>query len=75
MSKIPRIKGSDAVRAFESAGFVCVRTASSHHILKKKGCPNTLSIPDNAGKKVGKGLLKSQITAAGLTVDEFIALL
>jgi predicted RNA binding protein YcfA (HicA-like mRNA interferase family) len=72
MSEIPRITGKEAVRAFERAGFVCVRVSkSSHHIMKKPGCRNLLSIPVHAGKTVGKGLLKSQIDAAGMTIDEF----
>ena len=62
------------MKAFEKAGFVLVRTKGSHHILKKEGCANLLSIPVHAGKTVGIGLLKSQIEAAGLTVEEFTAL-
>lgn len=34
-----------------------------------------LSIPVHGGKTVGIGLLARQIKVAGLTVDEFIALL
>ena len=71
--KIPVLKDSEVVRAFERAGFQCVRISSSHHILKKAGC--TLSIPVHAGKDYGKGLLKTQIDAAGLTIDQFIDLI
>ena len=70
MPKIPVLKGKEVVRAFERAGFVCDRISSSHHILKKPGC--TLSIPVHAGKDYGKGLLKAQIEAANMTVDEFL---
>lgn len=72
MSEIPIISGKDAVRAFERAGFVLVRISkSSHHILKKNGIRKVLTIPVHAGKTVGKGLLKSQIDAAEMTIEEF----
>jgi len=75
MSKVPRITGEEAVRAFGRAGFALDRISGSHHILKRKGHPLRLSIPVHRGKNVGKGLLASQIEAAGLTLDEFLELL
>jgi predicted RNA binding protein YcfA (HicA-like mRNA interferase family) len=75
MPKVPRLSGKDAVRAFKKAGFSEVRTCGSHVILKKDGHAIRLSIPVHSGKTVGTGLLKSQIEAAGLTVEEFIKLL
>jgi predicted RNA binding protein YcfA (HicA-like mRNA interferase family) len=75
MPKVPRITGTDAVRAFAKAGFRHERTNGSHYILKKEGHPYLLSIPMHRGRTVGTGLLKSQIEAAGLTVEEFIGLL
>lgn len=75
MPKIPRVTGAEAVAAFERAGWVLDRISGSHHILKRAGNPNRLSIPVHKGKTVGKGLLKAQIDAAGLTVAEFVGLL
>ena len=75
MSKLPRITGEEAVRAFGRAGFVLDRIRGSHHILKKSGHPFRLSIPVHRGQTLGKGLLSSQIDAAGLTVEEFVQLL
>ena len=75
MSDIPRITGEQAVRAFERAGFSVVRVSGRHHIMKKPGHPNRLSIPVHAGKIIGKGLLRSQISAAGMTVEQFKRLL
>jgi predicted RNA binding protein YcfA (HicA-like mRNA interferase family) len=75
MANVPRISGAEAVRAFERAGFRHVRTTGSHYILKKDGHRYTLSIPIHKGKTVGVGLLRSQIDAAGLTVERFIELL
>ena len=75
MSKVPRISGKDAVRAFRKAGFELDRICGSHHMLEKDGHPNTLTIPVHGNTTVGVGLLKSQIEAAGLSVAEFIKLL
>lgn len=71
MSDVPRINGMQAVNAFKSAGFVVARVSGSHHIMKKDGCPNRLSIPVHGAKTVGVGLLLRQIKVAGLTVEQF----
>lgn len=75
MPSIPRVTGSEAVAAFERAGFRVVRVSGSHHILKRPGHRHRLSIPVHAGKTVGPGLLSKQIAAAGLTVEQFVELL
>jgi predicted RNA binding protein YcfA (HicA-like mRNA interferase family) len=75
MPKAPVISAQEAIRAFQRAGFLKDRQSGSHCILKKAGHPIHLSIPDHKGKKLGQGLLKAQIEAAGLTIDEFKSLL
>ena len=75
MPRIPRITGDQAVAAFEKAGFRVDRITGSHHIMKRDGHRDRLSIPAHKGKTVGLGLLKSQIVAAGLTIERFIELL
>ncbi len=75
MAKSPRITGAEAVRAFERAGFHLDRTRGSHHILKKAGHPLLLSVPVHRGETLGVGLLIALVEAAGLTPDEFAALL
>ena len=75
MPSVPRANASRIIAAFIKAGFREVRQKGSHRILKKDGHKYLLSIPDHGNKDVGVGLLRKQIDAAGLTVDEFIALL
>jgi predicted RNA binding protein YcfA (HicA-like mRNA interferase family) len=72
MSKVPRISGEKAKRAFERAGFYKTRMNGSHCIMKKEGHRYHLSVPMHKGETIGVGLLASLIEAAGLTVDEFI---
>ncbi|MGI8904950.1 MAG: type II toxin-antitoxin system HicA family toxin [Candidatus Sumerlaeaceae bacterium] len=64
----------EARKAFERAGWVYVRTGSSRHmVLRKAGQPQTLSIPEH--RTLDRGLLRSLIRDAGLTVEEFTTLL
>jgi predicted RNA binding protein YcfA (HicA-like mRNA interferase family) len=67
---LPVISGREAVRAFERAGWIVARQRASHIVLIKPGVPVNLSIPDH--KQLDRGLLRSQIRKAGLTVDEFV---
>jgi predicted RNA binding protein YcfA (HicA-like mRNA interferase family) len=74
-SNVPRISGNEAVKAFCKAGYFIDHIRGSHHILKHESRVGRLSIPVHAGRTVGIGLLQSQIKAAGMTVEEFSALL
>ena len=73
MPRPPAISGQEAVRAFEKAGWTAARQRGSHVALTKPGSIFTLSIPLH--DELGPGLLRDQIRKAGLTVQEFIALL
>lgn len=69
---LPVLSGKAAVRAFERAGWSFDRRRGSHMILTKPG-EGHLSVPDH--KELDRGTLRHLIRAAGLTVDEFAALL
>ena len=73
MSRLPVISGKDAVRAFEKAGWQKVRFIKNHYQLVKLNRQEHLSIPDH--KELDRGLLRSEIRIAGLTVNQFTALL
>ncbi len=71
MVPLPRISGRDAVKAFESLGWVQVRQSGSHIVLVREGHQATLSVPDH--KEIAKGTLRSLIRSADITVEEFIS--
>ena len=74
MPKLPVVSGLEARRAFERAGWVFVRVGSSRHmILRKPGFVVALSIPEH--RTLDRGLLRSLIRDAGMTVEEFNDLL
>ena len=74
MSRLPVISGRDAVRAFAKVGYEVDRQRGSHIQLRQSAAPfRRLTVPDH--REVARGLLRALIRDAGLTVDEFVALL
>jgi predicted RNA binding protein YcfA (HicA-like mRNA interferase family) len=66
------ISGRDAARAFQAAGWSVAGQVGSHLILTKSGHRANLSVPLH--KELATGTLRALIRAAGMTVDEFLAL-
>ena len=73
MPALPVISGTDAVKAFNQAGWEAVRQRGSHIIMVKDGSIASLSVPDH--RELARGTLRSLIRDAGLSVAEFIELL
>ena len=70
--KIPRdVNGSEAVRALQRAGYETLRQTGSHLIMRKN--ERTVVVPQH--KPIKPGTLKGMIEQAGMTLDEFVALL
>jgi predicted RNA binding protein YcfA (HicA-like mRNA interferase family) len=73
MPPLPVVSGSDAIRAFERAGWKRARQKGSHVSLIKSGVNINMSVPLH--DELDRGTLRKLIRLAGLSVDEFIALL
>jgi predicted RNA binding protein YcfA (HicA-like mRNA interferase family) len=73
MAKLRVVSGRQARRAFEKAGWLFDRQRGSHMVLTKPGVAANLSVPDH--RELDRGLLRGLIRDAGLTVEEFVALL
>ncbi len=74
MSVLPRVSGREVVRALTRIGYEQDRQRGSHIILRQNSYPHRrITVPDH--KEVAKGTLRAIIREAGLTVDEFKALL
>lgn len=67
---LPVVSGWAARQVFERLGWRYLRTRGSHMILEKAGSKTVLSIPDH--DPVGRGLLRSLIRDAEISVEEFI---
>ena len=71
MPELPQISGAKAIKAFERAGFEKKRQRGSHVVLKKEGFPMLLSVPLH--KELDRGILRSLIRDAELTVEDFVS--
>ena len=70
--KLPRdVSGEQAVRALRRHGFVEVRQTGSHRILRRDA--RTVVVPQH--RPIKPGTLKGLLEQAGLSVEEFAALL
>ena len=73
MGELGNISGKEAVRAFERAGWSIRGQVGSHTMMTKEGIRANLSVSQH--KELSVGTLRKLIRVAGLTVEEFIALL
>ncbi|MFV2057928.1 MAG: type II toxin-antitoxin system HicA family toxin [Thiohalomonadales bacterium] len=73
MSKLPRISGRTCVNALTKAGFYQKRQHGSHIILRRDDPFAQTVVPDH--KELDRGTLRAIIRQAGLSNDEFSALL
>jgi predicted RNA binding protein YcfA (HicA-like mRNA interferase family) len=73
VSKLPNISGTECVKALSKAGFVVYRQRGSHITMVRDNPTAQTTIPLH--KELDKGTLRAIIRQAGLSVDEFVALL
>ena len=59
MAVVPLLRPREAVRAFESMGWLVARQRGSHIILTKPGSVVTLSVPNHS--EVARGTLRALI--------------
>jgi predicted RNA binding protein YcfA (HicA-like mRNA interferase family) len=69
---LPLLKPSEVVRTFTQLGWRVARQRGSHIILTKPGHIATLSVPDH--EHVARGTLRALINRAGITQEEFLAI-
>jgi predicted RNA binding protein YcfA (HicA-like mRNA interferase family) len=74
MTKLPVVKGRECIRALQRGGFVFDRQKGSHVTLIRESPFARATVPDH-NKPLKPGTLRTIIRDAGLTVDEFVALL
>lgn len=72
MARLPVVSGDEFVRGIRKIGYVWDHTEGSHMILLHPS-RGRLSVPRH--RELGQGLLRALIRDAGLTRDEFLALL
>jgi predicted RNA binding protein YcfA (HicA-like mRNA interferase family) len=70
MPPIPLLRPNVVIKTFEKFGWQVARQKGSHIILTKPRHIATLSIPNHP--QVARGTLRSLISKAGMTAEEFI---
>ena len=73
VARLANISGKEASKAFQKAGWQVIGQVGSHLIMSKPGLRVNLSIPQH--KELSVGTLRALIRHAGMTVEEFLALL
>ena len=70
----PVVRPNQVIRALERAGWVVKRQRGSHASMRKPGSPMIVTVPMKR-RDVAPGTLRDIIKDAGMTVEEFVALL
>lgn len=72
--KLPTISGREAIKRFEQLGYVVIRQKGSHIRLHhaSDASRKPLTVPDH--KTLGKGLLRTLMRDAKVTLEDFLAL-
>ena len=74
MARLPTdLSGRKVRAALERAGFTFMHQKGSHMILRRSNPAAWVVVPDH--RQIKPGTLRGIIADAGLTVDEFVALL
>jgi predicted RNA binding protein YcfA (HicA-like mRNA interferase family) len=74
MTRLPRIKGKELIRALERAGFSVDRTRGSHAFLKHPDGRAT-AVPIHARETLGPGLVRSILRDVEMTAEQLERLL
>ena len=75
MSKQPRVRAIELVRALERAGWVPIRQKGSHVHLRHPSVAVRVTIPMHAGRTLKQGTLAAVLEQAGVTAEELQDLL
>jgi len=74
MSRAPRIRGRELIRALKRAGFEVMRVKGSHHVLRHEDGRQTV-VPVHSGEEIGPGLLRSILADCELDLNRLRELL
>jgi len=73
VSRLPLISGKDMCVLLAGLGFAQVRRRGSHALLAHPD-GRTLVVPVHAGEDLGRGLIRTILREAHLSVEEYVKL-
>jgi predicted RNA binding protein YcfA (HicA-like mRNA interferase family) len=71
MTRLPRLKGKEIIRALQRSGFQIVRTKGSHTFLKHLDGRATV-VPVHSGETIGPGLLRAILRDVEMSVEDLL---
>jgi len=74
MTRLPRLRAKELVRALERAGFQVERTRGSHLRLKHPDGRVT-SVPSHSGETIGPGLLRAILRDIDMSPEDLTKIL
>jgi predicted RNA binding protein YcfA (HicA-like mRNA interferase family) len=75
MAGLPVVGPRQVVAALQRAGFSVHHQTGSHLVLRSPGPPPRRTVVPMHGRDLKRGTLRAIIREAGLTIEEFVALL
>lgn len=73
MSRLPRLTGTEVVRALQKAGFEIIRQRGSHIYMRHADGRATV-VPVHKGEDLGSGILSKILRDVELSRQEFLKL-
>lgn len=74
MGELPALKAREVISALRALGFEVDHVTGSHYILRHPDGRRAV-VPYNGNRDIKRGVLKSILRQAGITVEEFKKLL
>ncbi len=72
MPKLPRISGSEAIRALERLGFEQIRQTGSHVVMKKETATGKIGCVVPMHRELKTGTLSGILKQAQITAEELL---
>jgi predicted RNA binding protein YcfA (HicA-like mRNA interferase family) len=75
MSRLPTLSARKVIQALERGGFIVDHVTGSHYRLKHRDDPTRTTVVPFHARDIKRPILHAILKQAGLTTDEFLALL
>lgn len=75
MTRLPRARGTEVIRALQRGGFEIAHIRGSHYYLRKPGQQRLVVVPVYGNRDLPTGTLRAVLRQADLRIEELARLL
>ncbi len=75
MPRLPTLSARKLIKVLKKKGYIHLRTTGSHQTFIRKEDQSRITVPMHKGRDLGRGLTRSILDNAGITIDELLKLL